>query len=101
MAELVDAFLDHMATTVPRVAAAVAAGNLATVAKEVHSIKGSSRQLGIEVTSAICEQIERCAKESKLQEVQALTERLEVESKAVRRVLGVYRQKLSAEKPEA
>jgi HPt (histidine-containing phosphotransfer) domain-containing protein len=101
VAELVDAFLDHLAVTVPLVVAAAAAGDLACVAKEAHSIKGSSRQLGIEVTSAICEQIETFAKENKLDEVQSLTERLEEESKAVRRVLGTYRKKLSAEQSEA
>lgn len=101
MAELVDAFLDHLAVTVPLVVSAAAAGDLARVAKEAHSIKGSSRQLGIEVTSAICEQIETFAKENKLNEVQVLIERLNEESKAVRRVLGTYRKKLSAEQSEA
>ena len=97
MAELVDAFLDHLATTLPLVVSAAAAGDLAKVAKEVHSIKGSSRQIGIEVTSAICQQIETFAQENKLDDVRALTGRLEEESKAVRRVLGIYRKNLSAE----
>jgi HPt (histidine-containing phosphotransfer) domain-containing protein len=97
VAELVDAFLDHLAATLPLVVAAAATGDLPVAAKEVHSIKGSARQLGIEITSAICEQIETFAKENKLDEVRLLTERLEEESKAVRRVLGTYRKRLSAE----
>lgn len=71
-------------------AAASAAGDLGIVAKEIHSLKGSSRQLDVEVIGAICEQMETLAKENKLREVQLLAKRLEEESKVVRRVLDSY-----------
>jgi HPt (histidine-containing phosphotransfer) domain-containing protein len=90
VAELVHTFLDHLAGTLTVVAAASAAGDLGTVAKQIHSLKGSSRQLEVEVIGTICEQIETLAKENKLREVQLLTKRLEEESKVVQRVLGAY-----------
>jgi len=95
--ELVRTFLDHLRGTLTAVAPAAATGDLGTVAKEIHSLKGSSRQLDIEVIGAICEQMETLAKENKLREVQLLTRRLEEESKAVRRVLDSYLEGLSAE----
>jgi HPt (histidine-containing phosphotransfer) domain-containing protein len=79
--------------------AASATGDLGTVAKEIHSLKGSSRQLDVEVIGGICEQIEILAKVNKLREVQLLTKRLEEESKVVRRVLGAYLERLSADRP--
>jgi len=90
VADLVHTFLDHLAGTLTAVASASATGDLATVAKQIHSLKGSSRQLEIEVIGTICEEIEILAKENKLREVQLLTKRLEEESKVVRRVLGLY-----------
>jgi len=98
--ELVRTFLDQLATTLPVVTAASAGGELGKVAKEIHSLKGSSRQLEVEVIGAICEQIETLAKENKLREVQLLIMRLEEDSKVVRRVLGEYVEGLSAERPE-
>ncbi|MBZ5595297.1 MAG: Hpt domain-containing protein [Acidobacteriia bacterium] len=95
--ELIHAFLDHFAATLPIVCAATARGDLGTVAKEAHSIKGSARQLEVEVIGAICEQIEALAKENKLREVQLLTVRLEEESNAVERGLGAYLERLEAQ----
>jgi HPt (histidine-containing phosphotransfer) domain-containing protein len=97
--DLVHTFLDHLAATLTVVAAASATGNLGIIAKEIHSLKGSSRQLDVEVIGTICEQIEILAKENKLREVQLLIKRLEEESKAVRRVLGAYIEGLSDEPP--
>jgi HPt (histidine-containing phosphotransfer) domain-containing protein len=99
IADLVGTFLDHMTATLTAVAAASASGDLGTVAKEIHSLKGSSRQLDVEVIGTICEQIEALAKEDKLREVQLLTKRLEGESKVVRRVLAAYLESLSAGPP--
>ncbi len=99
VAELVNTFLDHMSGALTVAAAASARGDLGAVAKEIHSLKGSSRQLEIEVIGTICEQMETLAKENKLREVQLLTKRLEEESKVVRRVLGAYVDGLSAEPP--
>ena len=99
VADLVHTFLDHLAATLAVVAAASATGDLGIIAKEIHSLKGSSRQLDIEVIGTICEQIEILAKENKLREVQLLVKRLEEEGKAVRRVLGAYIEGLSDEPP--
>lgn len=98
--ELVSTFLDHLAATLPVIAAASAIGDLGTVAKQIHSLKGSSRQLEVEVIGSVCEQIETLAKENKLREVQLLTKRLEEESKVVRQVLGTYLETLAAERPQ-
>jgi len=96
VADLIATFLDHLAAALPVVAAASATGDLRIVAKEIHSLKGSSRQLEIEVIGTICEQIELLAKENKLREVQLLVKRLEEDSKVVRRGLGAYIDSLSA-----
>lgn len=99
VAELVHTFLDHLATTLPVVDAALVTGDLGVVAKEIHSLKGSSRQLEVEVIGTICEQIEILARENKLREVQLLAKRLEDESKAVRRGLDAYLDGLSTDPP--
>ena len=99
VADLVHTFLDHLGGTLTVVASASATGDLGTLAKQIHSLKGSSRQLEIEVIGTICEEIETLAKENKLREVQLLTKRLEEESKVVRRVLGAYIDGLPAKPP--
>jgi HPt (histidine-containing phosphotransfer) domain-containing protein len=98
-AELIHTFLEHLGCTLEAVSAASARGDLATVAKEIHSLKGSSRQLEAEAIGELCEQIEGLAKEHKLREVQLLTLRLEEESRLVRRGLTAYADELSALKP--
>jgi HPt (histidine-containing phosphotransfer) domain-containing protein len=99
VAELVHAFLDQLEATLTAVTAASSTGDLGTVAKEIHSLKGSSRQLAIEDVGTICAQIETLAKENKLHEAQLLIKRLEEDSKAVRRGLEAYLRRLSAEPP--
>lgn len=95
--DLIQAFLDHSAATLALVSAASARGELESIAKQVHSLKGSARQLEIEVIGAISEQIELLAKKSQLREVQLLILRLEEESEAVRRGLDLYLRERCAE----
>jgi len=97
--ELIHAFLDHLAATVPLVSAASAQGDLGTVAKQAHSIKGSARQLDVEIIGGICAQIEALAKENNLHEVQLLTARLEEESKTVQRGFRAHLEAFSAPRP--
>jgi HPt (histidine-containing phosphotransfer) domain-containing protein len=97
--ELIHAFLDHLAATVPLVSAASAQGDLGIVAKQAHSIKGSARQLDVEIIGWISAQIETLAKENNLREVQLLTARLEEESKAVQRGFQAHLEGLSAPPP--
>ena len=94
--ELIRAFLDQLAATLPVVSAASVRGDLGTVAKQVHSLKGSARQLEVGVIGGICAQIETLAKENKSHDVQFWTARLEEESKAVQRGLDAYLERLSA-----
>jgi len=94
--ELIRAFLDQLAATLPVVSAASVRGDLGTVAKQVHSLKGSARQLEVEVIGGICAQIETLAKENKSRDVQFWTARLEGESKAVQLGLDAYHERLSA-----
>jgi chemotaxis protein histidine kinase CheA len=56
--DLVEAFRSDTASRLATLRIAIAAGDLARVRAEVHSIKGSARQMGAEALAAACLEIE-------------------------------------------
>jgi HPt (histidine-containing phosphotransfer) domain-containing protein len=56
--ELLEAYRTDTAARLDKLRSAAAAGDLATVRAEAHSVKGSSRQVGAEALAAACQEIE-------------------------------------------
>jgi HPt (histidine-containing phosphotransfer) domain-containing protein len=56
--ELIEAFKTDTAARLERVRCAITQANLAVVSAEIHSIKGSARQIGADVMASTCQDIE-------------------------------------------
>ena len=65
-------FIEYSGERIGALQAAVESGNLTTVAEAAHSLKGSSRQLGLTEMADACLAVEQAAKQGDLTAAQTL-----------------------------
>jgi HPt (histidine-containing phosphotransfer) domain-containing protein len=91
MAELIDIYLGDAAPQIELLRAAVAQADIATASSVAHRLKGSSGNVGAESLSALCGQIERASRQSRVHEVSLMLPRVEEEFSRVQACLGRIR----------
>ncbi|HEY5389750.1 MAG TPA: ATP-binding protein [Solirubrobacteraceae bacterium] len=75
--ELLELYLDDVASQMPRLAAALQRGEIQSVALSAHRLKGASLAVGALAVSAVAAELEVCAKREDAESAAALLESLE------------------------
>ena len=87
--ELVAAFKQDVAARLMRIRSALSTADLAALRAEVHTIKGSARQIGADDVAAKCQQIE-AALDAPLADLAEGVRQLEVKFGEVGSAMGLY-----------
>jgi HPt (histidine-containing phosphotransfer) domain-containing protein len=87
LAELIDIYLDDVPPQLELLRAAVARADAAAASSVAHRLKGSSGNVGAESLSALCNQIERAGRQSRVDKVSRMMPQIEEEFGRVRACL--------------
>ena len=90
-AELLDVFLEDAPSRVTAIQAAVAAGDISTVAREAHSYRGAAAVLEATDVVSGAQRLEVLARDGRLDGASEIVERLAAESAALFDVIRRYR----------
>ncbi len=85
--QLVSSFLGSSDANLARLAAAAAEGNTKALSQGAHFLKSSAANLGAEALSACCREIERCAREGRIDDARKLIEPTRIEHRRAQREL--------------
>jgi HPt (histidine-containing phosphotransfer) domain-containing protein len=90
VSELIESFTVDMQRRLQRIREAMSTSNVLVLRSEVHTIKGSSKQMAADRVASVCEQIEAADRERPMSQLGDLVRQLEVRLREVCDAMAWY-----------
>ncbi len=93
LVELIDIYLQDSVKYLDKIIEAANSGELDLLKRSIHSLKGSSGNIGARFFAARCDELENSLKQGDIKSAKKLLPQVEIEYNQVRTVLSDYREK--------